>query len=144
MVAFVASATFGQYGKATKEPVLAGDTVTNGIAFTKVISATAGYNSITFQPVVTRVSGKVYGWLKLYGSLDGVYYNTTKGGSAIALDSAKIGLATTGTQGRILGYSITGSPYCYYKLTMTNDSIGKGTIVVWDLFRKQATSISTP
>lgn len=144
LVAFVAIAANAQYGKAAKEPILAGDTVTNAIAFSKVISATAGYNSVVFQPTITRASGKVYGWVKLYGSLNGTDYNTTKAGSAIALDSAHVALPSTGHAAPILGVNISGAPYSNYKLTMTNDSTGKGTLIIWSLYRKQATTITAP
>jgi hypothetical protein len=136
MIAFIVSAVNAQYGKAAKEATGTSDTIQNGKTFSKVMNATGGYRSVVYEPVVTRVSGKVYTWIKLYGSLEGTYYTSA------ALDSARIVLTTTGTKVAFLNYKNYGAPFCYYKITAANDSTGAGATVVWGLYRKEISTVS--
>jgi hypothetical protein len=131
LVAFVALATFGQYGTAYQFPVVAGDTITNTGTANKVITATGGYSDIAIQVVLTKVSGTAAGTVKVEGTLDGTNYYAL-GDTLAGRDAA--------TVTKIFTHS--GTPYVKYKVTFT----GAGTMVtkwkVWYTLRKRQVQIA--
>ena len=149
LVAFVASATFGQFGRSQVEPVVKGDTIINGTTFSKIINVTGGYNQVTFQVNVKKIgtlATAVSTWVKLYGSLDGNYWYNWKTNKA--LDSVKLYFSRADSLNTVLavflGTKISYAPYTYYKVAATNDSTGKGAVKIFDVFRKPTVTISTP
>lgn len=97
------------------------DTVTNAATNYVQIQAKYGYNSLTIQPVVTKISGTAAGTVTLQGSNDGVNYVTVNT-SYIAGASATMTVTNVTTSTRL--FVVTGSPYEYYRLSYT----GSGTM----------------
>lgn len=133
LLAFVAIAVNAQFGSAALNTDTSHWIINTGTS-TKYIKATAGYNSMGVQFVVTKVSGTVAaGTILCYASLDGVNYTRLA-----STDSMNI--ATT-NMSKILSW--TNTPYVYYKFIAT----GSGTeALTWKLYytlRKNAI-LTTP
>jgi len=139
LVAFVASATFGQTfapgsGSATQAPIIKGDTITNTGSAYKIIKVSGGYSTLSFQPILYNTSGTGAGIVTDSASNDGIHY--------VALRDSLGGRNTTKAVTKL--FKIDNPEYTYYKIAFT----GTGTMVTrWILFaslRKQMTLISTP
>jgi hypothetical protein len=100
---------------------LTSDTVTNTATNYVQLQAKYGYNYLTIQPIVTKISGTPAGTLTLQGSNDGTNYVTVntsyiKGGVAT--------LSVTNQNVNSRFFVVTGSPYEYYRVSYT----GSGTM----------------
>ncbi|MES2287763.1 MAG: hypothetical protein V4547_18890 [Bacteroidota bacterium] len=78
-----------------------------------------GYNTLSIQTVVTRLSGTAGGTVTVQGSCDGTNFVTVNT-SYITAQTQSISNAVTNTK----VFVITGSPYAYYRLSYT----GTGTM----------------
>ena len=122
---FIANA---QFGLSAQLPLAVGDTASGSVTVNKYITATAGYISLSVQPVITKLSGKVYGTLYLYESVDGVNY--------VQLATSAVSNVLT----LVAPIFITvGSPCYKYKVTFKDDSTGTAKLVVNYILRKYQT-----
>lgn len=104
-----------------------GDTLNDADTLTKVLSATAGYNQLTFGLDVKKISGTVAGTISITASADnGATYGTT-------LTSVNDTLTnTTGTK----QYNFAYSPvyYDHYKITViTSGTVSAKLLPYWNL-----------
>lgn len=90
------------------------DTVTNTATKWVKTQVQSGYNTVSIQAVVTKISGTVAGNVILQGSNDGTNY------VSIGLDT----LATTDVTTNTHVFTVQDSPYEYYRLSYT----GSGTM----------------
>jgi hypothetical protein len=111
-----------QAQKATIQPLIAGDTVVNTATVSKVISVSAGYVSVSFQPIVTKISGTVGGSAYILGSHDGVNYFAVS-------DTITLANATIATAGK----STWAFPpnWSYYKLNVTGTGTMSAQVRLW-------------
>lgn len=80
---------------------------------------TGGYNTLSIQTVVTKISGTAGGTVTVQGSVDGTNFVTVNT-AFISAQTQAITNVTTNTK----VFVITGSPYAYYRLYYT----GTGTM----------------
>lgn len=98
---------------------LTSDTITNtGNGYVQ-LEVTQYYEKISFQPVVTRLSGTAGGTVTLQGSNDGTNYVTV---NSSYVSAATMSVTNVTTSTAIL--TVTSSPYRYYRLSYT----GSGTM----------------
>lgn len=120
LLAFVAIAVNAQFGSAALNADTSHWIINTGTS-TKYIKASAGYNAMGMQFVVTKVSGTMAGTIKVYGSLDGSHYTLTA--TADSMNIAESNLH------KIIKFDTT--PYVYYKVVAT----GSGTMAAtWKLY----------
>lgn len=96
------------------------DTATNTGTTYLQITLSNYYEKVSFQPVVTKVSGTAAGTVTLQGSVDGTNYVTVN----TSYSSAQTMSVTNVTTSTAL-LTVTSSPYRYYRLSYT----GSGTMV---------------
>ena len=96
------------------------DTATNSGTTYLQITLNNYYEKVSFQPVVTKVSGTAGGTVTLQGSIDGTNYVTVSSDYSSA-QTMSVTNVTTSTA--LL--TVTSSPYRYYRLSYT----GSGTMV---------------
>lgn len=125
MLAFVSFGASAQFGRAAKLPLAAGDTAVNTTPVSKIFTATAGYNSVSIQPVISKQSGTVDGVARLYGSLDGTNYVAT---------GDTLDLANVATNTAI--WKIDHAPYVYHKVTVTGSGTMAALVEIWYSLRK--------
>jgi starvation-inducible outer membrane lipoprotein len=125
ILAFVSFGASAQFGRAAKLPLAVGDTAVNTTAVSKIFIATAGYNAVSIQHVITKQSGTVAGIARLYGSLDGVNYVATG-------DTLTLANVTTNTT----IWKITNTPYVYHKITVTGSGTMAALVSIWHILRK--------
>ena len=128
--AFIGAVSYAQFGMPAYDNVVVGDTVSNSHKVTHYITASAGYRNASFQVNIARLTGNVYGYVKIFGTVDGTHYPAT------ALDSVRI-TVETGTSAPI--FTITNSLYYRYKITVANDSSGTGQVKIYYLLHKTIT-----
>lgn len=97
------------------------DTITNSATNYLSIQVVKGYNTVTIQPIVTKISGTVAGTVTLQGSNDGTNYVTVSTSYLLGASATLTALNQTTTTKLFV---ITGSPYEYYRLSYT----GTGTM----------------
>lgn len=110
--------------RATVFPLVGADSLTNADTVTKIITATAGYDGIVIQPVVTKVSGTAAGTVILSQSLDGVNYVPTD----------TLTLTNTATQTTI--WSKKSPVPVYYKVVGTSSGTVVEILRVYYVLRK--------
>lgn len=114
-----------QFTTGVKVPQLNTDTIKTGaLTVTKVINLTSGYSLVSFQPVVTKVSGTIAGKVYIAGSVDGTNY--------ILADSLVLSDVATNTK----IFKFTGNPYWKYKIWGVGTGTLKGLFTLWYLARK--------
>lgn len=96
------------------------DTATNTGTTYLQINSTSYWEKVTFQPVVTKVSGTAAGTVTLQGSVDGTNYVTVSSSYASATTMSVTNVTTSTAL-----LTVTSSPYRYYRLSYT----GSGTMV---------------
>lgn len=94
-------------------------TVTNAGSGYVALQVKNGYTTVTIQAVVTKATGTAAGTVTLQGSVDGVNYVTV---SSSYSDAQTLSVADQTTNTKI--FTVTGSPYSYYKLNY----VGSGTM----------------
>lgn len=107
------------------------DTVVNSATNTLLIAVQQGYESVSIQAVVTKISGTAGGTVTLQGSNNGINYVTVSTGY---LENVATGTPYTTGGGATLTvlnqtttsklFTLIGSPYKYYRLSYT----GTGTM----------------
>jgi len=107
-------------GRNTQSSSLTTDTATNSGTTYLQITLNNYYEKVSFQPVVTKVSGTAAGTVTLQGSIDGTNYVTVSSDYSSA-QTMSVTNVTTSTA--LL--TVTSSPYRYYRLSYT----GSGTMV---------------
>ncbi len=118
---------FAQFGTPLKMRLTAGDTAVNTTPAAKIITASAGYNAIGIQPVITKVSGTVAGKAYLLWSLDKVNY--------IKTDSITLTNVTTNTA----IWTKQTTPAGYYKVQVVGTGTMSAILSVWYTLRKSIT-----
>lgn len=93
------------------------DTVSGTATVNQSLQIQGYYPTIAIQPVVTKVSGTAAGAVRLYGSLDGVNY--------VRINPTDSLLVTNVSTPQTKIFTITGSPYEFYRAAYT----GVGTMV---------------
>jgi len=100
---------------------------TGALTVTKYITITSGYNTLSIQPVITKVSGTVAGKIYYAGTIDGTNY--------ITQDSLVLANITTNTK------IFVSQPAKFWKYKIWG--VGTGTMnavmTVWYLARKTIT-----
>ena len=104
------------------------DTLINAGTTKGVVIVYNPATTLTFQVKVTKISGTIGGSIALQGSLDGVTYYAISGASNLTLTD-------TATQGTI--WTLTGTPYSYYRLLGTGTGTMRALVVGKYLHRKQ-------
>jgi hypothetical protein len=99
---------------------LTSDTVTNTGTSYLQITLNNYYEKVSFQPVVTKVSGTAAGTVTLQGSVDGTNYVTVSSDYSNARTMTVTNVTTS-----TAFFVVTSSPYRYYRLSYT----GSGTMV---------------
>jgi hypothetical protein len=129
----IVGAYSAQAQRATLFPLAAGDTISTSASIdtvSKIITATAGYNTLGIQVNFTKISGTITQKAYLYSSLDGVVYQLT--------DSATAFANSAGAQA--VWITKTSVPYVYYKVMVRNigasTSTESGIVRVYYVFRK--------
>jgi hypothetical protein len=102
-----------QFGKAYTFPLAVGDTLINTDTAFRPIPITGGYNELSFQVVLNKVSGTVAGKIYLLQSLDGANYTVTDSASYVPV-SAYSKVTPTGTHIAIIQKQ--NAPSCNYLL----------------------------
>lgn len=119
--------SFSAYAQqATLMPLVAGDTIVNGAAVSKVIPISAGYSGIAIQPVITKISGTVGGTVVIWGSLDGVNYKS------LATLIASMANQTTNTD----VYTLATAPYTYLKVVSTGTGTMSAKVRIYYVLRR--------
>jgi len=117
----------GKAGKGSVNMVQAygstSDTVTNSATGYVGYTLTRYYTKISIQVIITKISGTVGGTVTVQGSLDGTTYTTVD--SDITTSSTLTPTNQT-TNSKI--FTITGSPYKYYRLSYTGTGTMSATI----------------
>jgi hypothetical protein len=98
---------------------LTSDTITNTGSGYVEFTLNSFYKRVSFQPVVTKLSGTAAGTVTLQGSIDGINYVTV---SSSYVSSATMSVTNVTTSTAIL--IVTSSPYRYYRLNY----VGSGTM----------------
>lgn len=98
---------------------LTSDTATNTGTTYLQITLNNYYEKVSFQPVVTKISGTAGGTVTLQGSIDGTNYVTVNTSYSTA---QTMSVSNTTTNTALL--TVTSSPYRYYRLSYT----GTGTM----------------
>lgn len=108
------------------------DTVTNGATKYMTIKVAKGYNSVSIQPLVTKVSGTAGGTVTLQASNDGVNFTTINTGyvsnDVTAAPFTTGGAATLSVTNVAINskiFVVRGSPYEFYRISYA----GTGTMV---------------
>lgn len=109
-----ATSSFSQSINSVVTMTGSGDTLVNTTADNVLYPITAGYENISIEAVVTKISGTVAGTAILQGSIDGVNYKD--------LNTDTLTLTNVTTNKYI--WAITFSPYKYYKINY----VGVGTM----------------
>ncbi len=123
---FASLCVSAQFSAGVRLPLAATDSMEVGqLTVTKYITLTAGYSTVSIQPIVTEHSGTTAGKVKLYGSIDATNY--------VLVDSLVLADVTT-AQTKI--WTITPNKYAKLKI----EGVGTGTmnavLRVWYLARK--------
>jgi hypothetical protein len=98
---------------------LTSDTITNSGTGYVEFTLNSFYERVSFQPVVTKLSGTAAGTVTLQGSIDGTNF-VTVASSYVTAATMSVTNVTTSTSMLI----VTDSPYRYYRLSYT----GSGTM----------------
>ena len=123
---FIASA---QFSSGVKLPSVVGDSVKTGaLTVTKYISLSAGYSTVSVQPVLTKASGTVLAGIKLYGTVDGTNY--VQIGDSIACTNI-----TTNTS----IWTLTNTSYAKLKIVYKGYGTMSAYSTTWYLVRKRIT-----
>jgi len=99
------------------------DTTVNAATSYVGLSLSNYYNTVSFQAVVTKISGTVAGTVTLQGSNDGTNYVTVSSSYATATT-----LSCTDQTTNTKMFVVTGSPYKYYRLSYTGSGTMSATI----------------
>lgn len=102
---------------------LTSDTCTNAATTYLGITVTQGYNRISMQAVVTKISGTVAGTVTLQGSEDGTNFITVNSSYVTATTLAPTDQATNTKM-----FIVTGCPYKYYRFSYTGSGTMSATI----------------
>lgn len=117
--------------RATISPLVAGDTVVNAATVSKIITVSAGYESFTIQPVITKISGTVGGSCFVLASHDGVNYFPVS--DTITLANATVAAAGKAT------WSFA-PDWTYYKVQTVGSGTMAAVVRLWTAFRQYATN----
>jgi hypothetical protein len=99
------------------------DTIANSATGYVGITVNNYYKEVSFQAVVTKISGTVGGTVTLQGSNDGTNYVTV---SASYSDVQTLTPTNQATNSKL--FTVTGSPYKYYRLSYTGTGTMSATI----------------
>lgn len=102
------------------------DTLTNTDTTTYVVSITGNKHTVGFQTDITKISGTVAGYVKVYGSKNGTTYETTP----LIID-------TIGNSSAVYGCSFNYNGYVKYKLQVTSSGTCSFSQTSWVLYRKE-------
>lgn len=114
----------------TSQYSLTNDTVTNTGSNYVTLQVQNWYNTVSIQPIVTKISGTAAGTVTLQGSNDGVNFVTVNTKYLSTLDpyfttGAAATLTITNVTTNTGVFVVIGSPYLYYRLSYA----GSGTMV---------------
>jgi hypothetical protein len=82
-------------------------------------------NNVSFQAVLTKISGTVAGTVTIMGSLDGTNYKAipTAGTQTSVTTATALDVAS-----QVFTWNLTGSPYPYYRISWTGSGTMSATI----------------
>lgn len=129
-VLLLLSVSFSSFGQAVNPAVTIKnsiDTLINAGTVTSPILVVTPASTLTFQVVVTKISGTVGGSVALQGSLDGVNYFAISGASNLTLTDVA-------SQKNL--WILTGANYSYYRLLSTGSGTMRALVVAKYLHRK--------
>lgn len=113
MLCFFVGAVSAQFASGVQVKQTTSDTIKTGaLTVNKIVPLTAGYQSASFQVVVTKVSGTVAGKVYFKGTIDGTNY--------VNIDSLTLANVTTNTK------VFTDVPAKYAKYNL--QGVGSGTM----------------
>lgn len=119
-----------QWSTPVRVPIATTDSMEVGqLTVTKYITLTAGYSTVSIQPVVTKFSGTVAGTVVLYGTVDGTNYVST--GDTLTL--ANVTTAQTAI------WNVTPNKYYKYKIVGVGSGTMNAYLRVWYIARKTIT-----
>lgn len=99
------------------------DTITNTATGYVGYTVSGYYRKLSIQCIVTKISGTVAGTVTLQGSNDGTNYVTVSSSYA---DATSLSCTNQATNKKL--FTITGSPYKYYRLSYTGSGTMSATI----------------
>jgi len=122
IVGFYANA---QFTSGYKLPAATTDSIKSGsLTVTKTFALTAGYSTVSIQPVVTKVSGTVAGTVVLYGTVDGTNYVST--GDTLTL---------TDVATKTVIWNVTPAKHAKYRVVAVGTGTMNALLSVWYLAR---------
>jgi len=102
------------------------DTVAGGAADTVVLAVKGSKSAVTFQHIVTKISGTLAGTIKVFGSIDGgVTYGTTVLNTYTLTDASSVGQ-----------YSVDYNGYTHYKVIIAPTGTNSASYHIWALYRE--------
>jgi len=99
------------------------DTCVNGATTYVGITVNNSYSTISLQVVITKISGTVAGTITIQASNDGTNYVTVNSGYITSTTHTATNVATSSKL-----FTITGSPYKYYRMSYTGSGTMSATI----------------
>lgn len=99
------------------------DTVVNTATGYVGVTVSGTYHRLALQVVITKISGTVAGTVTIQGSVDGTNYVTVNSGFIDATTHTATNVATSTKM-----FTITGSPYKYYRASYTGSGTMSATI----------------
>lgn len=115
--------------RASATTLIAGDTVVNTAAVTKVLPVlTAGYAGAYIVAEVTKISGTVGGTIGIYASNDGTTY--------VQIGSDQTVTNTAGTKGYV--FSVAAPVPVYLKVVHTGTGTMSSSLIIRYVYRKYA------
>lgn len=131
LFAFIGAAS-AQWSSGVKITQTTSDTIKTGsLTVTKYLTLTAGYSTVSIQPVVTKTSGTVLAGVKIYGTIDGTNY--------VLIGAVSDSLACTNQTTNTKIWSITNCPYPKIKIVGQGYGTMNALLTVWYVARKTIT-----
>lgn len=128
ILAVISVGANAQFARGVKMTQATTDTIKTGaLTVTKILPLTAGYSTVSIQPVLTKKSGTVAGKVYLYGTVDGTNY--------IKLDSLTLSDQATNTA----IFNVTPAKHSQYKIQGVGNGTMNALLSVWYLVRKYIT-----
>ena len=125
LIAFVVGAS-AQFTTGVKMAQTTSDSIKTGaLTVDKVLPILGGYNVVSIQPVVTKVSGTIAGTVTVLVSVDGTNYIAT--GDTLTLSNKTINTTI---------FKYVGNPYWKYKIHAVGSGTMNGVLTVWYVCRK--------
>jgi hypothetical protein len=133
LLAIIGTTASAQFGRAAMFPLVAKDTLAINDTIQKIITATAGYNSIGIQANINKLSGTLTGKMYLYTSLDNVNYQLTDSASYTSTVTSSFNTPTYTHTAIITKQTVPG---VFYRIWLTSSATVSAPVQVWYTLRK--------